>query len=996
VQSTTTRPYQFEGNLFVSDITHDLISNDFKGQLPQDFNLSEKDKLADEIAGAWAIAKAHWAVFQQALDRIPADDVATTVTRNKWVLPLLMCLSYDPTLTNAETIDNQSYAISHRVEAGENKPPLHIVGCRVGLEKRPPSGNPRISAHGLMQEYLNRTEHLWGVVTNGYQWRLLRDSSLITRLTYVEFDLQQILTGENFAEFGLFYRLFHRSRLPQGMDDADKCLLEYYHQQTLQQGGRVRDKLRDGVESAIERLGNGFLEHPKNDKLRAKCAAGEINPTEYYRQLLMLIYRLLFLMVAESRDLMLTDGDPEQRRIYQEYYSVERLRRLAERPSFQREGFQDLWRGLLVTFKLFDENWRGQVLGLSPLNGDLFGSTALSYIDDYAIDNYDLLRAIRDLSLYEHQSSRGQAKQLRRVNYEALDVEELGSVYESLLDFYPQISPVTPLLGGAGGGFKFELIIGSDRKSTGSYYTPPELVAQLIKTALEPVISEKLANVTTIPEKEAALLSITICDPSCGSGHFLLAAARRLGKELARVRTGEHQPGLEHIRPATRDVIQNCIYGVDLNPLAVDLCKVALWIEGYNKGYPLSFLDHRIKCGNSLVGVMDLDCLKEGIPEGAYKAVTGDNNKIATKLKNRNQKERDPIKRQINLFDISVIQAERNLYTQNASEIGLTSENTAGDVRAKQERYQDSRQNPAWYRDYTLCNLWTAAFFMPIVSELLPTTETLDRLMSTLPNPAFQEIADTVNKLAVEKFFFHWCLEFPDVFQNGGFSCILGNPPWEKIKVQEKEFFAARDIEIANAQKAGRERLIKQLPLKNSTLLKEFECAKYDAMAQGRFIRGSGRFPLTAVGDINTYSIFTETAIKLITSESRVGIIVPTGIATDDSTKFFIQSLLKSFSLESLFDFTNKNHIFQGVQGNVSFSLLTISENQAKQFHVAAQLYKVDDIKKENKVYTLSLDDVRIINSNTLNVPVISSLLDWELIRRIHSENCILEDDNLE
>jgi hypothetical protein len=449
VQPTTTRPYQFEGNLFVSDITQDLISTDFKGQLPQDFQLDEKAKLADEIAAAWAIAKANWAAFQQALDRLPAEDVATTDTRKKWVLPLLMCLGYDPILTNAETIDNQSYAISHRVEEGEAKPPLHIVGCRVGLEKRPPSGTPRISAHGLMQEYLNRTEHLWGVVTNGYQWRLLRDSNLITRLTYVEFDLQQILNGENFAEFGLFYRLFHRSRLPQGMDDADKCLLEYYHQQTLQQGGRVRDGLSVGVTRAIECLGNSFLEHPKNDKLRAKCAAGEINPTEYYRQLLMLIYRLLFLMVAESRDLMLTDGDPEQRRIYQEYYSVERLRRLAERPSFQREGFQDLWRGLLVTFKLFDENWRGQVLGLSPLNGDLFGSKALSYIDDYAIDNYDLLRAIRDLSLYEHQSSRGQAKQLRRVNYEALDVEELGSVYESLLDFHPQI--LLPLVKGLGG-----------------------------------------------------------------------------------------------------------------------------------------------------------------------------------------------------------------------------------------------------------------------------------------------------------------------------------------------------------------------------------------------------------------------------------------------------------------------------------------------------------------------------------------------------------------
>ena len=611
---------------------------------------------------------------------------------------------------------------------------------------------------------------------------------------------------------------------------ADKCLLEYYHQQTLQQGGRVRDKLRVGVESAIERLGNGFLEHPKNDALRAKCAAGEINPTEYYRQLLMLIYRLLFLMVAQARDLMLTDGDPEQRRIYQEYYSVDRLRRFAENLRLPldkgaggiKEGFQDLWRGLLVTFKLFDENWRGRVLGLSPLNGDLFGSTALSYIDDYAIDNYDLLRAIRDLSLYEHQSSRGQAKQLRRVNYEALDVEELGSVYESLLDFHPQI--ILPLDRGIAGIFRFELIIGSDRKSTGSYYPPPELIAQLIKTALEPVISEKLANITTIPEKEAALLSITICDPSCGSGHFLLAAARRLGKELARVRTTEHQPGLEHIRPATRDVIQNCIYGVDLNPLAVDLCKVALWIEGYNKGYPLSFLDHRIKCGNSLVGVMDLDCLKEGIPEGAYTAVTGDNKAVATRLKKRNKEECKQLGQQ-NIFDTPIIQAERDRYTQNASEIGLTSENTASDVRAKQERYRASRQNSSWYRDYTLCNLWTAAFFMPLVSDLLPTTETLDRLMSAdisgsdeggdPPKSPFkrgtksesdsesgspllrglggslQPIADTVNKLAVEKFFFHWCLEFPEVFQDGGFSCILGNPPWQRIKLQEKEFFAA-------------------------------------------------------------------------------------------------------------------------------------------------------------------------------------------------------------
>ena len=147
-------------------------------------------------------------------------------------------------------------------------------------------------------------------------------------------------------------------------------------------------------------------------------------------------------------------------------------------------------------------------------------------------------------------------------------------------------------------------------------------------------------------------MSIKVIDPACGSGHFLLAAARRIGKELAKVRTGESQPAPEPLRQAVRDVIQNCIYGVDLNPLAVDLCKVALWIEGFATGKPLNFLDHRIKCGNSLVGVLDLDCLDAGIPDDAFKAVTGDDKKSAANLKKRNKKERET-QGQLSIFETS-------------------------------------------------------------------------------------------------------------------------------------------------------------------------------------------------------------------------------------------------------------------------------------------------------------------------------------------------------
>ncbi|MEH2387300.1 MAG: Zn-binding domain-containing protein [Nostoc sp.] len=606
VARITLAGVQIEGNLLAADITAELLASNVKGQAPEDFGFTKTDKLADEIAIAWGDAKAYWAAFQRQLDRLDADEAATSVTRELWAVPLLRSLGYNPVYTaKAEIVEGQTYAISHRAELGENKPPIHIIGCRIKVDHRPPSGTPRLSAHALVQEYLNKTEHLWAIATNGFRWRLLRDSSLMTRLTYIEFDLEQILNGENFAEFGLFYRLFHRSRLPEGMDDADKCLLEFYHQEALQQGGRVRDRLRDGVEKALIQLGTGFLQHPQNEHLRQKFF--DNYELVYYRQLLRLIYRLLFLMVAESRNLLIIGDDVEKARIYQEYYSIERLRELAERPRWRREGFQDLWQGLRVTFLLFDENWRGQYLGLSPLNGDLFGSTTLPDLDDCAIDNHDLLVAIRELSLYQEKG------QLRRVNYAALDVEELGSVYESLLDFHPEVTPKN---------HEFKLVFGSDRKTTGSYYTPPQLVGQLIKTALEPVIEEKVRSCASAHldsdalkrNYEQALLSLKIVDPACGSGHFLLAAARRVGKELAKIRTGEAEPGSEPLKLAIRDVIQNCIYGVDLNPLAVDLCKVALWIEGFSRGFPLNFLDHRIKCGNSLVGVMDLSCLNEGIP----------------------------------------------------------------------------------------------------------------------------------------------------------------------------------------------------------------------------------------------------------------------------------------------------------------------------------------------------------------------------------------------
>jgi hypothetical protein len=769
-------------------------------------------------------------------------------------------------------------------------------------------------------------------------------------------------------------------------------------------------------------------------------------------------------MVAESRNLLLAGEDAEKVRIYREYYSIERLRALAERPSYRREGFQDIWQGLIVIFALFNENWRGEVLGLSPLNGDLFGEKTLKILEGCAIDNHDLLMSIRELSLYENKG------QLRRVNYGALDVEELGSVYESLLDFTPQFRQQQ-------GVYEFLLVIGSDRKTTGSYYTPPELVAQLIKSALEPVIAEKLRE-SEKGKLGEALLSLKVCDPACGSGHFLLAAARRIGKELAIIRTGEPQPAPEALRQAIRDVVQHCIYGVDLNPLAVDLCKVALWIEGFCKGLPLNFLDHRIKCGNSLVGVLDIshsheewknykeqmdkDCKEQmdkyckeqmdkyckeqmdkyckeqmdkyWIPDGAFKAVTGDDKKLSTLFKNRNKKEKKDIEVGQGSLNFVDVEAERSQYIEKWREFAEISETTPKEIKQKQSQYQlnHSENNRGWWRDYSACNLWTAAFFMGLTEQnlqLLPTTEALEQLLSG--NPVTQKLVDAANQLAEEKRFFHWSVEFPDVFNppqpplaNGGrdispitkgglrgvedvspltkgglrgvngFDCVLGNPPWERIKLQEKEFFASKDADIANAQnKAAREKLIKLLSQTNPRLLQEFEDAKHDADAQSKFTRESGRFPLTAVGDINTYAVFAETTRKLISVNGRVGIIVPTGIATDNTTKDFFGDLIKTQSLASLYDFENKEAIFSAVHRMYKFSLLALTGKPIKRGNFAFFLTQAKQLENQTRLFQLSPQEIALINPNTLTCPVFRTRQDAELTKKIYQYLPVLENE---
>lgn len=757
---------RIEGAILSPDVLDRL--DDVAGQRPVDFGLEGTAKVKDEIARAWADAQDYWRIFQRKLESVRADSPATTETRQQWVLPLLGLLGYqlDFQPKSAEA-NGKLYPLSHRV-ANRGGTVVHVTGYRdpAGLDRKAEqrSGALRMSAHAMVQEYLNLADELYGLVTNGRVLRLLRDSSRLIKLTYLEFDLDRIFSDGLFADFAVLYRLLHATRLPANREEAAQSWIERYHQDSLDAGSRIRDGLSNAVEHAIKSLANGFLQHKANDDLRQQVSSGHLSAEDFYKHLLRLIYRLLFLMVIEERGLVFPSGaQAKHREVYEQFYSLMRLRRMSEKRHLADRRHADLWPALLATFRLFEAGGPGTKLDVPPLAGDLFSPPAIGILASCTLGNDVLLGALRALNLYTHPDN----GQLIRVNYGALNVEEFGSVYEGLLEYEPVILP-----DGTQTTFAFKQ--GDERANTGSHYTPDELVQPLIKHSLDHLIAERLKA----KDPEAALLSLRVADVACGSGHILLAAARRIGQELAVVRTGEDQPSPLAMRTAVRDAIRRCIYGVDLNPLAVELCKVALWLEAHVPGEPLSFLDHHIKCGNAIVGyVRREDIETRGVPDEAFVTMPGDDKEVAALLRQRNKAERSGQKAL--KFDPEV---ERQLDAALKGWKGLDElpEHTPEQVAAKRRRFEVLSKSAEALWMEQLAAIPIAQFYIPKVKNrpgMHVTDEEFLAYWKGQRKPQCQATAEAW-ALAERKRFFHWFLNFPEVISAGGFDCILGNPPY--------------------------------------------------------------------------------------------------------------------------------------------------------------------------------------------------------------------------
>ncbi|MGH3811894.1 MAG: Eco57I restriction-modification methylase domain-containing protein, partial [Pseudonocardiaceae bacterium] len=856
-----------------------LAGKDLPGWSPAEYRLAPHENVRQAATRVFDYLGGAWLAFTRERTKAQAEGrPLTNITRARWLLTVFDALGYgllSTSPTGGLVVEDRAFPVSHVWE----HVPIHLLGWGVDLDRRTKgvAGAAEAAPQSMVQELLNCSEqYLWAVVSNGGTLRLLRDSRSLAGSAYVEFDLELIFSEQLFPDFMLLFRLVHASRLavPPEAPPAS-CWLEQWRLDALKQGERALERLRAGVAQAITTLGTGFLRHPANGELRDRLAAGTLAGDDYKRAVLRLVYRLLFWFVAEDRDVLLDPDAPSAARArYGRFFSAQRLRDRARRGSIDHH--EDLWEAVrLVLVSLGTEQGRPElaVPGIGGLferltrdeDGQPIEPTRPDALDEplegLPLTNEALITAVRQLAIVESDTQR------RPVDFRNLDSEELGSVYESLLELHPSYDPLEQT-------FTLVAAAGNERKETGSYYTPTSLTEALLDSALDPVLNEAARTPGDTEAKVSALLGVTACDPACGSGHFLVAAARRIARRVAQLRSGENEPSPDLVRSAMREVVSRCIHGVDINEMAAELAKVSLWLESVEPGKPLAFLDANIRVGNSLLGTTPA-LIAAGIPDEAFAPIEGDDRAAARTIREQNAQERAG---QFDLFSSSGVQLTNDTLAIQTREVMHTLPTRLGDVVVARRRLQSLDAGRSRLR--RVADAWCGALVQEKASDkvLSAITERALKWIATGPTGLYEEwVAERVERLSVEYRFFHWQVEFPHIFAvpqsgdvdettgwRGGFHCVIGNPPWERVKLQDKEFFATRRPEIAEARTAAiRQKMILKLAASDDEVDKQL-CEDYRAALRhsygwSQLLRVSGRYPLTGRGDINTYSVFAET-----------------------------------------------------------------------------------------------------------------------------------------
>lgn len=1033
------------GHLLSDDILHNIErDNTYEGNREQDFAMDIPVSAA--IDYVWSSLRNDWSFYKERANnkRLVNKDPYGTRRARDLMERLLQSLGYslDRQATNIE-VAGTGYDITYTCQP-LGKMPFIVIGENISadgsietldkcsLDYRAKGGMRKKSAHATMLEYLNATENVYGIISNGQVLRLIRNSGQLVKLTYIEFDLRRMLEEDKYTEFCLMFRLLHASRFHVNGDEP--CVMERWFNMSIESGNRIRNGLSLAVQKTMETIGNAVLtsEGKGNEDLRKAFTEGTMDAAKLNKELIHFIYRLLFLFIIEERGLVYQIPDspdaPDYKQlcawqdIYKKFYAASRLRHLSELAYLKQRQYFDLWQGLMDTFHLFEPDTFGERLGIKPLGGVLFGIETLHWLKQCQVSNHDVLTAFSALNEFTDER-----QQRVKINYSSLDVEEFGSVYEGILEMRPFVQP-----GVSAADWQFGFVGGLDRQSTSSYYTRPDLVQNLIKTTLEPVIKEKISHLSTTEEKVKALLNMKVCDAASGSGHIVLAMARTIAWYICTLRTGEDNPASLDYRQALREVISRCVYAVDYNPDAVELCKVVLWIEGYCAGKPLSFLDHHIRCGNSVLGVSDLQMLIDGVPD---KALTAEDKDTLKALKKMNQEAIKAVNGDSGNEQLLGLENSFGVENITTAQIGLADkirfinhlpEDTLEEEIIKQERWKELMDSARVDCLRRACDIYTYAFYNTVKHEEIikekedvngkwqlepevPYTKTVIRALQEidameclekgkpLPTYYLQLSADfktEVKRMADEQRFFHWCVEFPEVFAaNKGFDVMCGNPPWDKLQMEEEKWFTGKNNDIVKAaNQADRKKKISQLEAEDPNLYQEFQEACNAIVSQSNFVKNSGRFPLTAVGKLELSSLFAELCLSF--TKEAWGLVLPTGIAVNDSNKYFFSKLIDENRLISLYDFENKEALFD-IHRMFKFCLITAGKAQAEPRTVSGGFYltRIDHLLDPRRIYTLRTDDFARFNPNTKLCPIFRTAKDANLTAKIYRKAPILIND---
>ncbi len=878
-----------------------------------------------------------------------------------------------------------------------------------------------------MLRYLRRVDDLttgglrWGILTNGVVWRLYFQGARSVSEQFCEINLATILDVDGFNDglFALdddqrghwlrvFLLIFRQAAFVPHPEDNST-----FHERALNEGRYYEERVAASLSNVVFNRVFPAL-------VTAIAAADPDTELHVVREAaLVFLYRLLFILYAEDRDLL-----PIRDERYDDYGLRDRVRGDIGRRLDLNDTFSDTaaryWSAIDDLCRAIDQG--DGSIGLPPYNGGLFDRERTPLLTNIRLNDRVMADVIDALSFEQTPDGR------RFINYRNLSVQQLGSIYERLLEH--EIHREDD-----------EVVIRPNifaRKDSGSYYTPDDLVGLIVRETLDPLVSRRLGafvalcaeyeqldrpedwKLTRLKALDPAekLLELKICDPAMGSGHFLVNLVDYLADQVIAAMAEAEALFEDYMSPLAdrvdairttivangeanrwtidtaqlddrhiirRMILKRCVYGVDKNPMAVELAKVALWLHTFTVGAPLSFLDHHLKCGDSLFGSWVRGGIDSATEHGTPLLLHDTIRRATSAAVSMQALE--------SLTDAEIAEAHRSaeIYAE-VQEMTTPLDRFLAFVHALDWLEIREPEDTAAVH----------AFFDGQFGDPIEVASGRLEIENGRPEAMrFMSLLVRVRELVTEERFFQWQVAFPRVWTDwhsnelvGGFDAVIGNPPWDRIKLQQVEWFAARRPEIAMAQRAAdRRQMIRDLEDADDPLALDYAFARERTETAAKIARGSGDYPLLSRGDINIYSLFVERAFKLVNSDGVVGLLTPSGIAADKTASVFFKGVATEGRLKALYDFENRKVFFPDIHASFKFCVFVATQApRVESAQCAFYLHSVSELLDTDRRFELTAGEFRKLNPNTGTAPVFRSRRDAEITTSIYDRLPVLVD----